>query len=153
MKAQYMKQVKKELHIAARAKKEILRDLDEMFSSAMEHGENEQQVIERLGTPREFADNIAEQFGIDHTALRRRKKFISSVTALLVAVAAFLIYALAGSENAPKGAIGQADAMTNIQVQGGISFDFLQIVLLIGLIATVFLGVQIFQTVRNIRRQ
>ena len=36
-----------------------------VFASALEHGETEQQVIERLGTPKEFAENTAEQLGID----------------------------------------------------------------------------------------
>ena len=32
-------------------KKEVVRDLNEVFASAMEHGETEQQIIQRLGTP------------------------------------------------------------------------------------------------------
>ena len=40
-----------------------MRDLNEVFASALEHGETEQQVIERLGTTKEFAENTAEQLG------------------------------------------------------------------------------------------
>ena len=47
------------------AKTEVVRDLQEIFASAAEHGESEQQAAERLGTPREFADRTAEQFGFD----------------------------------------------------------------------------------------
>lgn len=65
MKEQYIKQVKKELSLPRKMKKEVVRDLNEVFASAMEHGETEQQIIQRLGTPREFADSTAEQFGID----------------------------------------------------------------------------------------
>ena len=55
MKEQYIKQVEKELSLTRKAKKEVVRDLNEVFASALEHGETEQQVIERLGTPKEFA--------------------------------------------------------------------------------------------------
>ncbi|HIY61086.1 MAG TPA: hypothetical protein H9831_10490 [Candidatus Eisenbergiella pullistercoris] len=36
-----------------------MRDLKEAFDSALEHGETQQQVIRRLGTPKEFADSAA----------------------------------------------------------------------------------------------
>ena len=49
MKEQYIKQVEKELSLTRKAKKEVVRDLNEVFASALEHGETEQQVIERLG--------------------------------------------------------------------------------------------------------
>ena len=41
----------------------------------------------------------------------------------MVAIVAFLIYATAKSGKVPEGAIGQADAMTNIQVNGDFIFD------------------------------
>ena len=65
MKEQYIKQVEKELCLPRKEKKEVVRDLNEVFASALEHGETEQQVIERLGTPKEFAENTAEQLGIE----------------------------------------------------------------------------------------
>ena len=43
---------------------ELRRDLEEAFASAAEHGETEQQVIRRLGTPEEFAASAAESFGV-----------------------------------------------------------------------------------------
>ena len=75
MKKQYIRQVRKDLHIPRSAKTEVVRDLQEIFASAAEHGESEQQVAERLGTPREFADRTAEQFGFDPAA--RRSLFLS----------------------------------------------------------------------------
>ena len=72
MKEQYIKQVEKELSLTRKAKKEVVRDLNEVFASALEHGETEQQVIERLGTPKEFAENTAEQLGIDSAAPQKR---------------------------------------------------------------------------------
>ena len=52
MKKQYIRQVRKDLHIPRSAKAEVVRDLQEIFASSAEHGESEQQVAERLGTPR-----------------------------------------------------------------------------------------------------
>jgi len=152
MKEQYIKQVKKELNLSRTAKKEVLRDLNEIFVSALEHGETEQQVIERLGTPKEFSDSTAQQFGIDNSAPRKRKGIISSVIALVVAAVAFVIYATAKSNKVPDGAIGQADAMTHIQVEGAFAFDVSQIILAVGIIAVVFAIIQIVRTTRNNRR-
>lgn len=126
-----------------------MRDLNEVFASALEHGETEQQVIERLGTPKEFAENTAEQLGIDSAAPQKRKGIISSVAALVVAVAAFVIYATTQSGKVPDGAIGQADAMTNIQVEGAFGFDASQIILAVGVIAVTIAIIQIIRTVRK----
>lgn len=151
MKEQYMKQVKKELHLSRKEKMEVLRDLNEIFASAVEHGETEQQVIERLGTPKDFADSTAEQFGIDNTASQKRKGIMANVAALLIAAVSFVIYATAKSGRTPEGAIGQADAMTNIQVQG-LGFDILQIILGVGVIAVAFAMIQIIRAVRKNRK-
>lgn len=152
MKEQYIKQVEKELCLPRKAKQEVVRDLNEVFSSALEHGETEQQVIERLGTPKEFAENTAEQLGIDSTAPQKRKGIITSVVSLVVAVAAFIVYAVAQMQRVPDGAIGQADAQTNIQVEGAFSLDLSQIILAFGIIAAVIAVIQIVRTVRKNRR-
>ena len=55
MKQQYIRRVKKTLNLPREQKAEVLRDLDEAFASALEHGETERQVIERLGTPEDIA--------------------------------------------------------------------------------------------------
>lgn len=91
MREKYIKQVEKELHIPRKAKKEVIRDLNEIFASALENGETEQQVIDRLGNPKEFAENTAEQLGIDLTSLHKHKVVISGIVALIVSVVAFLI--------------------------------------------------------------
>ena len=145
MKEQYIRQVEKELNLSRKAKTEVVRDLNEIFNSAVEHGETEQQVIERLGTPQ-------EQFGIDNSVPKKRKWIISSVISLVIAIVAFLIYTTAKSGKMPEGAIGQADAMTNIQVKGDFIFDASQIILLVGIIAFAFATIQIIRTVHNNRR-
>ena len=65
MKEKYIKQVKKRLAVPSSKRKTVLQDLEKTFASAAEHGETEQQVIARLGTPEQFAAGIEEQLGID----------------------------------------------------------------------------------------
>ena len=92
MKEHYIKQVKKELLISRKQKNDVLRDLDEVFTSAMEHGETEQQVIERLGSPKDFAISTEEQLGIDRTALRKRNNIIFIIISIGVSVLAFVLF-------------------------------------------------------------
>ena len=153
MKEQYIKQVEKELSLPRKMKKEVVRDLNEVFASAMEHGETEQQIIQRLGTPKEFADSTAEQFGIDNTKSKKRNGIISTLAALVIAAAAFSVYyAVTQSGKVPEGAIGQADATTNIQIEGAFAFDISQILLAIGFAATAIALLLIIRTIHKNRR-
>lgn len=151
MKKQYIKQVEKELFLPRKVKKEIMRDLNEVFSSALEHGETEQQVIQRLGGPKEFADNTAEQFGVDNTTLKKRKDMISIFVALVFSVVSFSIYAVTRLGKAPEGAIGQADAAINIQIDA-LGFDVSQTTLTVGLAAAMIAVLLIFQAIYKNRR-
>ena len=152
MKEQYIKQVEKELFLPHKVKKEIMRDLNEVFSSALEHGETEQQVIQRLGGPKEFADNTAEQFGVDNTTLKKRKGMISIFVAFFLSVVSFSIYAVTRLGKAPEGAIGQADAATNIQIESALGFDVSQTTLAVGLAAAMIAVLLIFQAIYKNRR-
>lgn len=109
--------------------------MNEVFASAIEHGETEQQVIQRLGTPKKFADGI-----------------ISTLVALAIAVAVFSVYAVAQSGKVPEGAIGQADATTNIQIESAFAFDISQILLAIGFAATAIAVLLIIRTIPKNRR-
>ena len=140
------------LSLPRKMKKEVVRDLNEVFASAMEHGETEQQIIQRLGTPKEFADSTAEQFGIDNTKSKKRNGIISTLAALVIAVAAFSVYAVTQSGKVPEGAIGQADATTNIQIEGAFAFDISQILLAIGFAATAIAVLLIIRTIHKNRR-
>ena len=143
MKKQYIRQVRKDLHIPRSAKTEVVRDLQEIFASAAEHGESEQQVAERLGTPREFADRTAEQFGFDPAARRRRGRLLQIAISLAVAAAA--------AQRVPPGAIGQADAMTNIRIEGA-GFDVTLLLLAAGILAAAFAILQLIRAARSGRR-
>lgn len=133
MKEQYLKAVKRALAVPRGIRAEILRDLGEVFASACEHGESEQQVAERLGPPQVFADSAAEQFGIDNAARRKRRSIFSALFFLLVAVCALGIWGSARLSVPAENIIGQANSMTGIQVVGG--FDPLWILLSVGLLA------------------
>lgn len=153
MKEQYIRQVKKELHASRKLKSEVARDLNEIFASAAEHGETERQVVERLGTPKEFADSAAESFGVENCARRNRKGILSCVVSLAAAVIAFAMYALARLDRTPDGAIGQADAMTGIQVESALGFDISKIMLALGVFAAAFAAVQLVRALRGDRRK
>ena len=58
MKESYIQQVKRHLTLTRKQKQEVVRDLEEIFASALEHGESEDQVIARLGTPEEYARSV-----------------------------------------------------------------------------------------------
>jgi hypothetical protein len=152
MKEEYIKQVEKELFLPRKAKKEVMRDLNEAFASALEHGETEQQVIQRLGTPKEFADSTAEQFGIDNTSSKKHKGIISALVALIIAAIAFSIYAVTQLGKVPEGTIGQANATTNIQIQGALGIDVSQITLAVGFAAAIIAILLIIRTIRKNRR-
>ena len=130
MKQQYIRRVKKALNLPREQKAEVLRDLDEAFASALEHGETERQVIERLGTPDEFADSIHEQLGIACPDRRGRKRRICIALTALVSAIAFAIAFFMRAERPAQNIIGQADAMTNIQIVGsGVDMFWLMIAL------------------------
>lgn len=113
MKEQYIKQVEKELSLPRKMKKEVVRDLNEVFASAMEHGETEQQIIQRLGTPKEFADSTAEQFGIDNT---KSKKGTVSFLLLLRLLSRLLPFRYMLLHNQEKSQKEQSDKPTRQQI-------------------------------------
>ena len=153
MKEHYIKQVKRELLISRRQKNDVLRDLDEVFTSAMKHGETEQQVIERLGSPKDFAISTEEQLGIDRTALRKRNNIIFIIISIGVSVLAFVLFGTLHSKQLPDGVIGQADAMTNIRINGTGAIDPSLIFLVIGITAIIVLIVRILKIMCNDRRK
>ena len=151
MKELYIKQVIKNLHMPRKSKYEIIRDLNEIFDSALENGETEQQVIDRLGTPKEFAKNVSGKTENKSYSTGNAKGIITIAIAVCVAIIAFVVFGITQTETAPKNAIGQASAMTNIQVDGfGINIPF--IILIIGIIAVIFAVFQLIRTIVKIRR-
>lgn len=137
MKKQYIKQIKRELSVTRRAKKEIVRDLEEAFASALEHGENDTQVIERLGSPRDFAKNMEEQIGFDRAGYRNRKKLIPIVCSFATALAFFALYIVGKALQIPKNVIGQADSMTSIKIKAPFVHNSMSFIVILGTIALI----------------
>ena len=153
MKEQYIKQVEKELSLPRKMKKEVVRDLNEVFASAMEHGETEQQIIQRLGDAKKNLQTAPQNSLVLITPNRKKRNgIISTLATLVIAVAAFSVYAVTQSGKVPEGAIGQADATTNIQIEGAFAFDISQILLAIGFAATAIAILLIIRTIHKNRR-
>ncbi len=149
MRESYIKQVKKALMLSRKKKAEIMRDLQEAFVSASEHGETDQQVIDRLGTPEDFVASIHEQFGINSEEVEKRRNRSHIGIALIIALAAFAISAAIHFSKTPPNTIGQADAMTSIQISGT-GIDFAVLFLALGLIAVL---IMVILVVKNIRKR
>ena len=122
MTEKYMQEVKRTLSVSRAKKKEIMRDLREMFLSAEEHGEGAGQVIERLGTPKEFARNMEEQMEFDRAGHRRRRLVLIFCLAA-IAVILFVSYFTVKTARFPDNAIGYAESMTEIQLRNDLAFD------------------------------
>ena len=154
MKDKYIKRVGKNLRFSGSKKREILRDLKEIFASALEHGETEEQVIQRLGAPETFAASVNREQNAERTGLLKRKGMLSSIIALSIAVAAFAVYGVMQFRSMPSGGIGQAQATTNIQIESMLHVNILHVILAVGFCAVLFAAIQIGISVcRNRRRQ
>ena len=130
-----------------------MRDLHEIFASALEHGETEQQVIERLGKPKEFADSTAEQFGIDPRGIEKtegshcRRCRIYYPDGCMRNLCCWRSWESAERGNRP------GDATTNVQVEGTFGFDALQIILAVGLAAALLAVLLLIRTIHKNRGQ
>lgn len=150
MREEYIKKVKKELAVSRRQKQEIIRDLNEAFDSAIEHGESEEQVIKRLGTPKVFAENMEETVGFDRAQSKKREKKLIVVCGLCaIAVFCFIGALIARKSALPDHVIGQADAMTNIIVQGSFPFHAFGALLIIGSVFAIIAIVLVIGLIRK----
>lgn len=148
MREEYIKKVTKELSVPHNQKREIIRDLNEAFDSAKEHGEAEKQVIDRLGTPKDFADNIHEQFGINCIERQKRKKQIQIGIAITTMIITFAIGILIRTSRVPQNVIGQADSMTSIQINGP-AIDLSVLFMSLGIVALVTAVALIIRYIRR----
>lgn len=140
MREHYIKRVQHELRLSPKRKREILRDLNEAFASALEHGETEQQVIERLGSPREFAETVHEELGIAGPALRSRRHLFPVILAAVFAAAALAVSIWIQVLRVPQDRIGQGTATTAIRVAGA-AMDPVLLLALLGVAALVVAAV------------
>ena len=120
MKETYIKKVRRALLCSAKQKREIVRDLEEIFSSAAEHGESQAEVIARLGAPQDYARAMEESLGTDRKAILRRRALCAMIPPALLAPVFWLLYRIARpfsySEKMSVGIIGGADGPTSILI-------------------------------------
>ena len=117
MREQYIRRVRRCLHLGPRHKKEILRDLEEIFDAALEHGEPAGQVVLRLGSPEAYARSLEEQL-VPKARMAVRRGLTVAIPALL-GLAALVLYGTTWVWGIPAQAIGFAQGTTGIQLQGG----------------------------------
>ena len=136
MKEEYIRRVKVHLPLPRQQKREVLRDLEEIFASAGEHGESEAQVLDRLGSPEEYAKEVLAQTGF---APRPGKAALGLALSALVCVVCFGLFWAAQRPWVPQEAIGFAQGSTSIQVEGAVDLSPLLLVLAaVGLVGAVW---------------
>lgn len=136
MKQEYIQQVGRALPLPGKQKREVLRDLEELFASAAEHGETEAQMISRLGTPAEYAKEVLAQTGF---VPKPGKAALGLALSALVCGVCLALFLWSQSGRLPEDAIGGAMGSTNISVAGG--FDLSPLLLVaaaVGLVCAVW---------------
>lgn len=151
MKEKYIKKVKKSLSLPNKHKKEIIRDLEEIFSAAAENDETEKEVAARLGSPSDYVTNIEEQLRIDGSSKKRNKILLFYAITGVLSVLSLAIYFSAIASRPPENAIGFAQSSTNITIEGKINFIFL--FLIIGVIALCTSLFGIFKIMKTRRKK
>ena len=120
MKNSYISEVRRKLKLPRGKKREVMRDLEEIFATAEERCESKYKLVLRLGTPEEYARETEAAFGVDGARLRRKRLAVLAFAFAFVAVVAlaFAVVAGYGAQRIPEGAIGYAETMTDIEVEG-----------------------------------
>ena len=136
MKQEYIQQVGRALPLPGKQKREVLRDLEELFASAAEHGESEVQVLDRLGSPEEYAKEVLAQTGF---APKPGKAALGLALSALVCGVCLALFLWSQSGRLPEDAIGGAMGSTGIQVAGGVDLSPLLLAgAAVGLMGAVF---------------
>ena len=148
MKDEYITQVRKMLSVSRKKKAEITRDLEEIFASAHEHEESEQEVIDRLGSPQDYVESIQAQFENRHRGINKNLLplcIISLVGILCLVISAICFIIRANT----KGIIGQATSTTSIVLNTS-QYSWLPMALLaLGIMIVVFVIIRIIKTIKR----
>lgn len=142
MKEQYIRQVAHHLSLPRKQKREVLRDLQEIFASALEHGESENQVIARLGDPQEYAR------GVEAPLEKRSGKgfLLGLILSCVLCVGAVILFLSTLNFWVPANAIGWGQSSTSIQVAGGFDFSPLLLILAaVGLVCAVWFAFRLYR--------
>jgi uncharacterized membrane protein len=115
MKDRYIRQVSAMISASKEKKQYILRDLNEIFDSAISNGETEQQVIERLGTPENFIKELETNSGMK---MKQKKSMVLPVIFFVIAAILVGVYLTAYFlQERAENIIGQAYTVTTIKLE------------------------------------
>lgn len=120
-KEKYIKSVKRKLNVPYDLKISVLEELREAFDSAKEHGESENDLLSRLGTPKEFVNDVIKNADLTDEQkkyIKQRKNIIKVIIAFIIAAVVFTGYYIY-KRMSMGNVIGYANSSTNIQVVGG----------------------------------
>lgn len=126
-KEKYIKAVKRKLNVPDDLKNSVLEELREAFDSAKEHSESENDLINRLGTPKEFVNDVIRNADLtdeQKKCIKQRSNIIKAIIAFIIAAAAFTGYYIY-QRISMGNVIGYANGSTNIQVMSGSGNIFL----------------------------
>lgn len=88
---EYIKSIIKELDCSRKAKKRIQSDLENDISMALNHGETMEEIIDRMGTPEEIAEEFMDTIRDTGEEKPQSKGIIFLIGACLIFIAGFLM--------------------------------------------------------------
>lgn len=140
IKEKYISDVLKMLSVPRSKKREIARDLHEAFTSALEHGETYEQVIERFGSSDALAKSLSVELGVPY-GKQRTFCLILGILLLIIGSVFVAIYMIisttTGLPNSHLGIIGGSDGPTQIFVSPSDGIDGSIVFLSLGIIAII----------------
>ena len=152
MRIDYIKQVERTLSVPRKRRREIIRDINEIFDSANEHGETDEEVIDRLGPPELLAQKLGEPLPNQRPSARIRGKWLAVSFVGAIGIGCILAGIAAWLSRPSSDWIGYAEGMTSIQVTGGLGIDIPTLLLVLGgLLVLAALGYLLWH--RNRRRR
>lgn len=122
-KEKYIRQVCRRLRLPREIKESVLADLAESFDAGRDHGETQEEILARLGSPRTFAEDVMRNTELTH---RQRRclwwERVLRIAMIVLAALALAAGVCAGLRFLPEAVpqsgmiIGYADGPTEIYV-------------------------------------
>ncbi|MBQ4523008.1 MAG: DUF3887 domain-containing protein [Lachnospiraceae bacterium] len=89
MSKKYIHQIGKRLKCSSKRRKEIEKELSSDFMSELENGVKEQEIIQRMGTPAELAEEFNNTFSKEEQKKYKKEKWIKRISAIVVGLVFF----------------------------------------------------------------
>lgn len=118
MKDEYIKKVRLCLRLPKAQRREVIRDLEEIFNSATEHGETEKAVCSRLGSPEDYAAEVQAQLDVKSYRGQTIVTALAAVVGAVCLTVAIIVMALQRNFIFPANAAGGSISSTGIELAG-----------------------------------